>query len=132
MGEYTIGQYNEYANAIPFPQLDQLWNYNGLAMLVAFVLAVAAETLRLYAGYSINLRTGASTMWLLLTLTPCVLLPTLVYLRLAAISGDIWLHFISNVQLLLIGLEALVALIYHALCVPAKEASALQTSLKGL
>lgn len=109
--------------------MNQLWNYNGLAMLVAFVLAVTAETLRLYAGYSINLRTGANSMWLLLTLTPCVLLPALVYLRLAAISGDIWLHFISNVQLLLIALEALVALIYHALCVPAKEAAS-PTSLK--
>lgn len=100
-------------------------------MLVAFLLAVSAETLRLYAGYSINLRTGATTMWLLLTLTPCVLLPTLVYLRLAAISCDIWLHFISNVQLLLIALEALVALIYHAMCVPARDAQS-QTSLKGL
>ncbi|EDV99620.1 GH12440 [Drosophila grimshawi] len=94
----------------------RLWNYTGLAMLLAYVLAVGTESLRLYASYSINLGIGATTMWLLLTLTPCVLLPALVYLRLAAALGDCWLQFISNVQLVLIALEALVALIHYALC----------------
>lgn len=101
--------------------LEELWNYNGLAMIIAYLLAVGAESLRLYAGYSINLCTGASTMWLLLTLTPCVLLPTLVYLRFAVASGDLWLSIISNLQLMLIALEALVSLIYHALSISRKD-----------
>ncbi|XP_062138436.1 transmembrane protein 17B [Drosophila sulfurigaster albostrigata] len=95
--------------------VDVLWNYKGLAMLVAFVLATGAESLRLYAGYSINLCTGVTTMWLLLTLTPCVLLPTLLYLRLVAVCAVTWLQMLSNLQFLLITLEALVAIIHHAL-----------------
>ncbi|KAH8397859.1 hypothetical protein KR222_003983 [Zaprionus bogoriensis] len=112
-------------------QLEQLWNYRGLAMLLAFVLAMAAEALRLYAGYSINLRTGATSMWLLLALTPCVLLPALVYLRLAAISGQFWLQLGSNVQLALMALEALVTLVYHVLSASRGQAGS-QATLKFL
>ncbi|KAM8721683.1 hypothetical protein ACLKA7_007540 [Drosophila subpalustris] len=101
--------------------LDELWNYKGLTVIVAYALAVGAESFRLYAGFSINLRTGATTMWLLLTLTPCVLLPTWVYLRLTAVSRNVWLGILSNLQFVLIALEALVALINHALCTSRKE-----------
>ncbi|XP_017871285.1 PREDICTED: uncharacterized protein LOC108619280 [Drosophila arizonae] len=90
-----------------------LWNYTGLAMLLAYVLAVGTEWLRLYASYSINLTTNATTMWLFLTLTPCVLLPALVYLRLAVVYANLWLHLLSHAQFVLIGLEALTALICH-------------------
>ncbi|KAH8308478.1 hypothetical protein KR044_005446, partial [Drosophila immigrans] len=95
--------------------VDVLWNYGGLAMLVAFVLATSAEALRLYAGYSINLCTGVTTMWLLLTLTPCILLPTLLYLRLVAVCGVFLLQMLSNLQFVFITLEALVAIIHYAL-----------------
>lgn len=81
-----------------------------------FLLAVAVETLRLDAGYLTNLRTGATTMWLLLTLTLCVLQPTLVYL---------------NVQLLLIALEALLALICLCLYVTARGTQS-QTFLRTI
>ncbi|XP_034480431.1 uncharacterized protein LOC117786339 [Drosophila innubila] len=108
--------------------LDELWNYKGLTIIVAYLLAVCAESLRLYAGYSINLCTGATTMWLLLTLTPCVLLPTIVYLRLTAVFGSVWLGLISNLQFVLIALEALVALIYHALCTSRRERRQLELS----
>ncbi|XP_064546596.1 uncharacterized protein LOC135434119 [Drosophila montana] len=93
-----------------------LCNYTGLAMLLAYVLAVGTEWLRLYASYSINLCTDATTMWLLLTLTPCVLLPALVYLRLTGVFASSWLAFLTNVQFLLMALEVLSALLHHALC----------------
>ncbi|EDW62686.2 uncharacterized protein Dvir_GJ16965 [Drosophila virilis] len=90
-----------------------LWNYTGLAMLLAYVLAVGTEWMRLHASYSINLCTDATTMWLLLTLTPCVLLPALVYLRLAVVFASRWLAFLTNVQFVLMALEVLSALLHH-------------------
>ncbi|XP_020808399.1 uncharacterized protein LOC110184273 isoform X2 [Drosophila serrata] len=48
-------------------RFQMLWNLEGLSLLVAYVLAVAAEAVRLYAGYSVNLCSGATAMWLLLT-----------------------------------------------------------------
>lgn len=105
-----------------------LWNYTGLAMLLAYVLAVGTESLRLYASYSINLNTNATTMWLLLTLTPCVLLPALVYLRLAVMFASVWLHFLSHAQFVLIALEALSALIYHVCCLARDKRKSLKSN----
>ncbi|XP_017852039.1 uncharacterized protein LOC108606438 [Drosophila busckii] len=93
-----------------------LWNYQGLALLLCYVLAVAAESVRLYACFAINLSTtGASTMWLLLTLTPCVLLPSLVYLRLGY-ANPMLLARCNDLWLLLLALEVLLALVQYLCC----------------
>ncbi|XP_070138551.1 uncharacterized protein [Drosophila bipectinata] len=99
-------------------RVNQLWNWNGLSLLVAYLLAVSAEFMRLYAGYSVNLCTGATAMWLLLTVTPCILLPAMVFLRLAVAGHALWLRIISNAVFALIALEVVVALVHFVFCKP--------------
>ncbi|EDX01778.1 transmembrane protein 17B [Drosophila yakuba] len=99
-------------------RLNYLWNLEGLSMLVAYVLAVSAEAMRLYAGYSVNLCSGATAMWLLLTVTPCILLPAMVFLRLAAAGRSLWLRIITNAVFALIALEVIVSLVHFVICKP--------------
>ncbi|KAH8341707.1 hypothetical protein KR074_007043 [Drosophila pseudoananassae] len=99
-------------------RLNELWNWDGLSLLVAYLLAVSAEFLRLYAGYSVNLCSGATAMWLLLTVTPCILLPAMVFLRLAVAGHALWLRIISNAVFALIALEVVVALVHFVFCKP--------------
>lgn len=95
-----------------------MWNWDGLTLLVAYLLAVSAEFMRLYAGYSVNLCSGATAMWLLLTVTPCILLPAMVFLRLAVAGRGLWLRIISNAVFALIALEVMVALVHFVFCKP--------------
>ncbi|KAH8419901.1 hypothetical protein KR009_003648, partial [Drosophila setifemur] len=104
-------------------RLNQLWNLEGLSLMVAYILAVAAESLRLYAGYSVNLCTGATSTWLLLTATPCILLPTMVFLRLSSIGRGFWLRIISNAVFVLIALEVIVALVHFMIYKPHQKRS---------
>lgn len=87
-------------------------------MLVAYVLAVSAESVRLYAGYSVNLCSGATAMWMLLTVTPCILLPAMVFLRLSAAGRSLWLRIITNAVFALIVLEVIVSLVHFVICKP--------------
>ncbi|XP_030379265.1 uncharacterized protein LOC115627663 [Scaptodrosophila lebanonensis] len=107
--------------------LHDLWNYEGLATFLAFVLAGCSEAARLYAGYTVNLCDGIASMWLLLTLTPFVLLPSLLYLRLVSRTQTLFLQYMSDVLFVLIGLEALVVLLRYA-CLRSKKR---QESLKN-
>ncbi|XP_016952641.1 transmembrane protein 17B [Drosophila biarmipes] len=102
-------------------RLKQLWNLEGLAMLVAYILAVSAESVRLYAGYSVNLCSGATAMWLLLTVTPCILLPAMVFLRLSAAGRSLWLRIITNAVFALMGLEVIVSLVHFVICKPRRK-----------
>ncbi|EDV32885.1 uncharacterized protein Dana_GF21905 [Drosophila ananassae] len=99
-------------------RINHLWNWDGLTLLVAYLLAVSAEFMRLYAGYSVNLCSGATAMWLLLTVTPCILLPAMVFLRLAVAGRGLWLRIISNAVFALIALEVMVALVHFVFCKP--------------
>ncbi|KAH8287466.1 hypothetical protein KR054_007886 [Drosophila jambulina] len=114
----------------PFSQFKMLWNLEGLALLVAYVLAVIAETVRLYAGYSVNLRSGATAMWLLLTVTPCILLPAMAYLRLSSAGRSLWLRIITNAVFVLIGLQVIVSLIHFVICKPGQKKRELQLQLE--
>ncbi|EDX16617.1 GD24500 [Drosophila simulans] len=99
-------------------RLHHLWNLEGLSMLVAYVLAVSAESVRLYAGYSVNLCSGATAMWMLLTVTPCILLPAMVFHRLSAARRSLWLRIITNAVFALIVLEVIVSLVHFVICKP--------------
>ncbi|EDW81850.2 uncharacterized protein Dwil_GK25478 [Drosophila willistoni] len=98
--------------------VNDLYNANGLGTLAAYVVAVISEMVRLYAGYSINLCTGATAQWLVLTLTPCILLPAMVYLRLLTFGHVFYLSILSNVLFLMIALEILVAILHFICCKP--------------
>ncbi|XP_020808397.1 transmembrane protein 17B isoform X1 [Drosophila serrata] len=107
-------------------RFQMLWNLEGLSLLVAYVLAVAAEAVRLYAGYSVNLCSGATAMWLLLTVTPCILLPAMVFLRLSSAGRSLWLRIITNAVFALIGLEVIVSVIHFVICMPGQKKRELQ------
>ncbi|KAH8305076.1 hypothetical protein KR059_004850, partial [Drosophila kikkawai] len=111
-------------------RLKMLWNFEGLSLLVAYILAVAAEAVRLYAGYSVNLCSGATSMWLLLTVTPCILLPAMVYLRLSSAGRSLWLRIITNAVFALIGLEVIVSLVHFLICKPGQKKRELQLQLE--
>ncbi|XP_016992323.2 transmembrane protein 17B [Drosophila takahashii] len=104
-------------------RLNNLWNLEGLSMLMAYILAISAESVRLYAGYSVNLCSGATAMWLLLTVTPCILLPAMVFLRLSAAGRSLWLRIITNAVFGLIALEVIVCLVHFVICKPGKRMS---------
>ncbi|XP_017146667.1 uncharacterized protein LOC108158667 [Drosophila miranda] len=94
--------------------MDQLWSFDTLGLLLAYVLAVGSEIVRLHATFAVNLRPENASMWLLLTVTPCVLFPSMVYLRLSL--GDdarLWPHSISYAVLALIGLEVIAILVHN-------------------
>ncbi|XP_017050794.1 uncharacterized protein LOC108094622 [Drosophila ficusphila] len=99
-------------------RLHHLWNWEGLSIVVAYILAVSAESARLYAGYSVNLCSGATAMWLLLTVTPCILLPSMVFLRLSSAGRGLWLRIITNAVFALIGLEIIVCLFHFVIYKP--------------
>ncbi|SPP77863.1 Hypothetical predicted protein [Drosophila guanche] len=99
-----------------FPlQMDELWSLDTAAILVAYVLAMGSETVRLYGAFVVNLRPEHASMWLLLTVTPCVLFPSMVYLRLslAVDSLYLWPHYMSYAVLVLIGLEVIAILCHN-------------------
>lgn len=98
--------------------------------MVAYVLAVTAEALRLYAGYSVNLCSGATAMWLLLTVTPCLLLPAMVYLRLSIAKRSLWLRIITNGVFALMVLEVIVSLVHFVICKPGQKKRALRLQLE--
>ncbi|XP_016924225.1 transmembrane protein 17B [Drosophila suzukii] len=109
-------------------RLNHLWNLEGLSMLVAYILAVSAESVRLYAGYSVNLCSGATAMWLLLTVTPCILLPAMVFLRLTAAGRSLWLRIITNAVFGLMALEVIVSVVHFVICKPGQKRSMTQTA----
>ncbi|XP_022216655.2 uncharacterized protein LOC111070435 [Drosophila obscura] len=91
--------------------MDELWSFDTAALLLAYVLAVGSEAVRLYGAFAVNLRPENASMWLLLTVTPCVLFPSMVYLRLSlATNARLWPHYISYAVLFLIGLEVIAIL----------------------
>ncbi|XP_016973518.1 transmembrane protein 17B [Drosophila rhopaloa] len=102
-------------------RFNHLWNLEGLSMLVAYILAVSAESVRLWAGYSVNLCSGATAMWLLLTVTPCILLPAMVFLRLSTAGRSLWLRIITNAVFGMIALEVIVSLVHFVICKPAQK-----------
>ncbi|BFG01926.1 uncharacterized protein DMAD_01568 [Drosophila madeirensis] len=98
-----------------FIQMEELWSLDTAAMLVAYVLAMGSEAVRLYGAFVVNLRPEHASMWLLLTVTPCVLFPSMVYLRLSlpVDSLYLWPHCMSYAVLVLIGLEVIAILCHN-------------------
>ncbi|XP_041564313.1 uncharacterized protein LOC108137674 [Drosophila elegans] len=99
-------------------RFSHLCNLEGLSMLAAYILAVSAESVRLWAGYSINLCSGATAMWLLLTVTPCILLPSMAFLRLSSAGRSLWLGIVTNAVLAMIALEVVACLVHFVICKP--------------
>ncbi|KAH8281191.1 hypothetical protein KR018_009245 [Drosophila ironensis] len=113
-------------------RVNELWNLEGLSLVVAYILAVSAEFSRLYAGYSVNLCSAATAMWLLLTVTPCILLPAMFYLRLTLAGRGLWLRIISSAVFMLIALEVMVALVHFVICKPYDRPYLAGTPVSGL
>jgi len=65
---------------------------------------------------------------LLLTVTPCILLPAMVFLRLTAAGRSLWLRIITNAVFGLMALEVIVSVVHFVICKPGQKRSMTQTA----